>query len=285
MDQMIEQTSVEIDAAKARFYKLQDRTAKNFGYGATNEGLHIAQSCFDRLATVLDERLSAPVVPSKGWDEKVHRILKTIPPHVISLSAIHLALTAAIDEKSHVWLCSNLGKHLSHEVFAKELHDYDEKLKEKIEKWVKEKHGNLKVRNQAARSIAKKQGFSLVNEWKPNERVAVGHFVVDIMLEALSDLFISEMEGDTRMIRVTEKACGMASDAMKQYIRFNPIFLPSMEPLLSSGTPAVAHETAVLMSLWEAVTAPAMFGKEFLRDSLMPRMCASPWTTPSLWGG
>lgn len=222
--------SPEVQAAEQRFQKIQNRTAANFGYGATAEGLYIAQGAFERLAEAIEQRLDAPVVPAKGWDEDVHRVLKTLSPHVIALSALDLGLTAAMDEKSFVWLCSILGRYLNHELFAADLREYDEKLKQKVEDWVRRKHGNLKVRLQSARSLAKKAGFSFVREWKPSQLVAVGNFVASIMLEALSDLFSTEIVGEARMIRVTETAHELAREAMKLHVRLNPIFLPSLDP-------------------------------------------------------
>jgi DNA-directed RNA polymerase len=109
---------------------------------------------------------------------------------------------------------------------------HDKKLKAKIEQWVKEKHGNLKYRLQAARSVAKKEGFSFVSRWKSTQHVAIGTFMLDILLVTLPDLFNAFMQGDKRMLEVTEGASKLAEQAVQQHIRRYPVFLPSEEPPL-----------------------------------------------------
>lgn len=230
METMLQQTSAEYEAAQERFLKLQDRTAKNFGYGATVEGTHIAQACYERLAEALEAKLGEPVIPSKGWDEKVHRLLKTISPHYLALYGISNALRGAIGQQSFLTLCCDTGRGINHELFANDLRLHDEALKEKIEKWVSEKHGNLKHRLLAARSVAKKMGFSFVNQWKPSQLAAVGCFVLDTLLETLGDLFVKTPVGDEYRIEITEGAASLASSAMKQFINANPVFLPTLVP-------------------------------------------------------
>jgi hypothetical protein len=61
------ETSVEVEAARARFEKHHERAVKNFGYGASQEALHIAQGCFERLAAVRwKSRWRSPCRPSVG---------------------------------------------------------------------------------------------------------------------------------------------------------------------------------------------------------------------------
>lgn len=226
----MQQTSAEYEATQERFFKLQDRTAKNFGYGATVEGTRIAQASYERLAEALAAKLDEPIVPSKGWDEKVHRLLKTVSPHYLALYGISNALRGAMSDISFLTLCCDTGRGINHELFANELRLHDEDLKKKIEKWVSEKHGNLKHRLQAARSVAKKMGFSFVNQWKPSQLAAVGTFVLDTLLVTLDDMFVKVPEGDGYRIEITDGAAGLANAAMKQFIHSNPVFLPSLVP-------------------------------------------------------
>ena len=230
MNLMTSTTSAELEAAQDRFLKLQNRTAKNFGYGATEEALHIAQTCYERLSDAIAAKLDEPVKPTKVWDEAVHRLLKCIPPQIIALVAINNALDGVMADLPFVPICERTGRALNHELFAHDLRNHDEKLAEKIEKWVKEKHGNLKYRVQSARSTAKKEGFSFVNQWKPTQLVAVGNFVQDILLETLPDLFESEMRGDVRHLNILDGACDLAQRAMQQFIKANPVFLPTVQP-------------------------------------------------------
>jgi DNA-directed RNA polymerase, mitochondrial len=234
MELMIEapQTSAEIDAAVRRYTKLKERANKNFGYGATDEALHIAQGCYERLAEALSVEMEKPIKAAKGWDEKTLRLLKTIPPHIIALVALNCALRGVIEEEGYTAICERTGEMLRHELFSVQLEVHDKKIKREVEEWVKQKHGNLKYRLQSARSIAKQKGFSFVNRWTPSQHVAVGNFVIDILLVALPDLFEVYYEGDKQMLAVTEGAADKAHDAMQQHVRRYPVFLPSEEPPL-----------------------------------------------------
>lgn len=239
MTQMTEHTSVEIDAARARFFKQNERAAKNFGYGATSEALHIAEGCYERLAAALTVEMAKPLPIKKGpkdITESSLQILKEIPPDIIACAALNAALRGVMEEEPFTPIAERLGEQLRHELFSADLTAFDkgkkskDKIKAKIEKWVKERHGNLKYRMQAARSVARKEGFSFVTRWKPAQMIAVGGYVLDVLLVALPDLFESITEGDTRTLKVTDGARELAEQAVQQHVRRYPVFLPSEEP-------------------------------------------------------
>jgi DNA-directed RNA polymerase len=240
MNQMIEEHSAEVEAARGRYFKLHERTNRNFGYGQTEEALHISQGCYERLEAALEVELEKPVSPglTEGWDEKAHRLLKTLQPHIIALAALNAALRGVMDEEHWTPICIRLGEQLRHELFSQQLEDDDkskkakDRLKPKLEQWVKEKHGSLKYRLQAARSIAKKEGFSLVAKWTPKQEKAVGHWVMDVLVNALPDLFNRFMHGNAMSLELCEGVSDKAHKAMQEHIRRYPIFLPSEEPPL-----------------------------------------------------
>jgi hypothetical protein len=70
-----------------------------------------------------------------------------------------------------------------------------------------------------------------VSPWKSVHLIAVDNFVLSILLDVLPDVFTSETQNAARMIVVTDTIRVMASQAMRQFVRMNPIFLPSVEPL------------------------------------------------------
>lgn len=239
MEQMTEHFSPEIDAARARFLKLHERAEKNFGYGQTEEALYIAQGCYERLADAIAVEWDKPIPSHRGelgLDEKALKLLRCLPPHIVALVTLNGALRGVMDEDGYTTICIRIGEQMRHELFAHELGEFDkdkkakDRLKPKIEQWVKEKHGNLKYRLQAARSIAKKEGFSLVTKWRPKQEKAVGHMVLDVLVETLPDLFNRFMHGDTFVLALTEGASDKAHKAMQEHVRRYPIFLPSEEP-------------------------------------------------------
>jgi hypothetical protein len=135
MNLMLETNSAEYEAAQERFYKLQDRTAKNFGYGATDEALHIAQGCFERLSANAFERRrwQSPSSRPRGGMKQVHRLLgHRVAPHVVALAAVNNALRGAMDETRVSSPCvSATGRAINHELFANELRLHDGALKDR----------------------------------------------------------------------------------------------------------------------------------------------------------
>jgi hypothetical protein len=80
---------------------------------------------------------------------------------------------------------------------------------------------NKAGRLQAVRSVAKKQGLSFVSPWKSVQLIAVGNFVLSILLDVLPDVFTSEMQNDARVIVVTDTVRAMTSQAMRQFVGIN----------------------------------------------------------------
>jgi hypothetical protein len=101
-----------------------------------------------------------------------------------------------------------------------ELREFDEKLKAKIEKWVsKEKHGNLKYRLQAATSGRQEDGVLLRQPTGSRRSTSLlGLRAGHILLVTLPELFNSFMQGDKRMIEVTEGASKLAEQAVQQHV-------------------------------------------------------------------
>lgn len=223
-------TSAEYAASEDRYYKLHDRTVKNFGYGATDEANKIASTGLERLTAAIKAKMDEPVVARKGYDENIHRLLKLIAPEVMALTAISCALNGAMNELPFTTVCINAGRYLNHELFAAELRIHDEKLLGKVQKWVTEKHGNLKNRLQAARSVAKKAGFSTSNTWKETTLGAVGGVVMGALVDTLPDMFTAVTDERAYRLEVTDGACALAQSAAKQFIRSHPVFLPSAAP-------------------------------------------------------
>lgn len=233
MDLTFDTPNAEIDAAARRFNKLKTRANRNFGYGATDEALHISQGCYERLAAAIKVALAQPIKCGNGKDsisEKALAMLRTLPPEICALVALNCALRGVIEEDSYVAICERTGEMLRHEVFSQEFEVHDKKLKKQVEQWVKEKHGNLKYRVQTARSIARKKGFSFINPWTAIQHIAVGNLFIDVLQDTLSDLFEVYHQGDQQMLAVTEGASQKAHEAMQQHIRRYPVFLPSDEP-------------------------------------------------------
>ena len=223
------ETSAEYAAAQDRFYKLQDRAAENFGYGATREGLGIAQAGIERLAAALQTKVDCAMT-AKDWDAGYKRLLQFIHPEVIALVALNCALTGVMEDFQLTTVAENAGKALKHETFASDLRRHNKKLADKIEKWATEKHGNLKYRLQAARSAAKKSGFQITHEWKAAEYTQMGWFAINTMLEVLPDLFHLTDKDGAAYIEVSDGACKIAQETLERFIQDNPVFLPSFDP-------------------------------------------------------
>lgn len=225
--------SIELQAAQDRFHKVQDRTAKNFGFGDTDEAQVISGRCLERLTQAIGDKLENHVYkgdPKVDPDKSIRVLSEFKDYEKIALAALGEALHDAVNEKPFQHTCASVGRAINHEIFAGDLRKHDETLFKRIERGVSLKHGNLKYRLQAARSAAKRGGFNFKGNWNYHDLVGMGSQVLSILLQTLPDVFERVELPSGSFIVVREEAQKLAESAMKQYIQNNPIFLPSLSP-------------------------------------------------------
>lgn len=211
--------SIELQAAQDRFHKVQDRTAKNFGFGDTDEAQVISGRCLERLTQAIEDKLENHVYkgdPKVDPDKSIRVLSEFKDYEKIALAALGEALHDAVNEKPFQHTCASVGRAINHEIFAGDLRKHDETLFKRIERGVSLKHGNLKYRLQAARSAAKRGGFNFKGNWNYHDLVGMGSQVLSILLQTLPDVFERVELPSGSFIVVREEAQKLAESAMKQ---------------------------------------------------------------------
>jgi DNA-directed RNA polymerase len=148
----------------------------------------------------------------------------------VALSALNTALSSVAVSHKLVKTVKALGAGIAGEAWAHDLLVSNGKLHDRIKKAVSARHGNLKYRKQAARSIAARAGFRQ-KRWTPDEIVRAGEWLLDILLTALPEVF--ELQRDTDgnpVLGVSTQALEQAEAAVELAVQANPVFVPTTEP-------------------------------------------------------
>lgn len=222
-------------ATLKRFDASQDRVARDFGYGDTKGALGITQDCLGSLSLFIqgkrDDLEEGPQYQSK--ELSFLRVVKALPSSVIALAILNGALHAVAGDGRAITARQMIGQALNGECWAAQLRAHDEALAARIETAVRRKHGRLKYRQQAARSIAVRAGF----EGKPWERKEVfehGAIALAWLLEALPHVFTREIRNEdvkdrVENLSITEGALAVAERAVEECLRASPMFFPMTE--------------------------------------------------------
>lgn len=221
-------TSYELTLTEERFAKKQERIIRDFGYGSTQGANAISQAVLPRLTEAIVETLKQR--PSRQ-DEAFLIILKRLEPEAIALSTLQTCFHGVATEAKSHRLCEQLGRNVNYELWARGLVEFDKRLAANVERHVAKKHGGLKQRRQAARSIAKRAGYSSRGPWSRTEYMQVGRWLYNVTLETLPDIFVTAWteDGDPTLT-ISEDALIIANAACASVMRRNPVFRPSVEP-------------------------------------------------------
>jgi DNA-directed RNA polymerase len=259
---------LELQLAHERFERIEQRTAKNFDIGDTHGALAVAQEVLPRLADAITAAVSDTQAFGRGdaiKTEDIALLVKALDPDLIALCVLQSCLSAIGDTLSVVDVCMRIGKAVNGELWADALDSFansnadgiladlvedpdtqDEKaankalklkakaaasLPARVEAAVRRKHGGLKQRLQAARSIARRAGFEWKGDWSNQHRLRVGMWLLDIALETLPDVFETHLgEREERFLAITEGAMDVATAACQAAVCSNPYYVPEAQP-------------------------------------------------------
>jgi DNA-directed RNA polymerase len=224
---------MELEALKTedRFNKQQERLEKDFGWASTTGPMAITTNYIKTLADVVPDYLIA----KNRQEEDFIKIIRELPKETIALCCLYGCLNAigSPRHKSISGTLQRLGRDLEGECYAKGLMDFDKTLATRLDKLARSRHGNLKYRRQAVRSIAKKNKF-VVEAWTLKQLTIAGNWVVNLVTTVLPEVFSLVVVNDRgdKELALTEDAFNLAEQAIKQAIYAYPVFLPvTKEPL------------------------------------------------------
>lgn len=233
------------EKTRERYDKETARALRTEGYGATPVSLKITQDCIPILSSYVSKRLedtqSTLSQHKVGKDKRAVRTLllalRQLDPTVIALCALNSTLHACGKGEDMRALSLSLGTAINSELWAAGLIEKDDKLAKRIEKAVRVKHGNIRARRQAARSIAKRLGYR-GDKWTKEALLKAGWLLASWVLDALPDVFytfeIPTKHGSPRVyLAVREEALDVAIAAVGRVVAARPANLPCVDPPLS----------------------------------------------------
>jgi DNA-directed RNA polymerase len=215
-----------------RFNAAQARVERDFGYGQGAGALAIAQVCVERLASSIQDRITTLKDLHETAPEKSFlKVIRNLPTEIIALSALDAALNAVAVGTSLLKARIYIGQAINGEAWAAGLLEEKPQLAKRIDRAVRRRHGSLKYRAQAARSIAHRAAF-MMKKWTPTQLQQAGSVLLNCLLEALPDIFEVGRAPDTdvRFLTITDGAQKLAEHAIELALRRAPVFLPCTTP-------------------------------------------------------
>src|SRR5262249_51656137 len=153
-------------------------------------------------------------------------LVRDLDPAVIALCGLNVVLHAVAKGDSLTKICDDAGLALAGECWAAGLTKENPKLAERIERYVRLKHSNVKVRRQAVRSIAKRQGYE-VKHWPRKARINAGNWLVDCVTDGCKGLFVLVGEdGKGYTLALEQGVYDDACIAIDEVVERNPVGLP-----------------------------------------------------------
>lgn len=226
----------------ARFDRNTERTLRNAGHGDTPMSLKITEDCLEVLKDYIHNKLEnlretiSELKVAKGTTSSVRGLLnqfKTLPTETLALCSLQGVLHCVGKGDDLRNLSLLLGRNVHGELWAAGLLRTDARLSERIEKAVRKKHAGLKQRQQAARSMAARAGYTL-ERWNREATLKAGGVLARWVFDALPGVFYTrEAERQRVYVHVREEALDAALAAVSRVVASHPVTLPCVEPPLT----------------------------------------------------
>jgi DNA-directed RNA polymerase len=217
---------LEITKTQNRFNKQEDRLEKDFGWGVTHGPMSITRNFIKEVADRVPEFL---VAKNKAEQDFID-LIKDLPKETIALCCMQTAFSIiGRERKSMAKTLTTLGQALEAECYSKGLLDFNKKLSKRLDKLARTRHGNLKYRRAAVRTIARKNKF-VVESWDRKQQAIGGNWALNLLLTVLPDVFalVTINKHNEKELGITEDAFHLADKAIGQAILGKPVYLPSL---------------------------------------------------------
>jgi DNA-directed RNA polymerase len=253
---------IELEKARERFERIENRTAANFDVGDTRGAIAIAQEVLPRLADAIAS--AAKQADARGdvdgmKAKDIACVVNALDPDIIALAVLQCCLSAIAGTAYTLTKAAmRVGTAVNGELWADALEEFaasnadkeTDKLRKRaaamlparIEAAVRRKHGALKQRLVAARSIARRAGFDWKGDWSNQQKLQIGMWLLSIALEALPDVLVVDEAPTIKRekgkdivvteyhLTVTDGAMDVANAACQAAVCGNPYYMPSAEP-------------------------------------------------------
>jgi DNA-directed RNA polymerase len=239
MEQMQVAEAREYQLAAASLKKRDKRQAASFSKGSTTGAMALSGRQLPRLTEYLTEKWKT-YCRADAPEFNLERMLRQLEPEVVALVCLQSGMhVVATQPKKQVKAFRLFADNLEAECFSAGLTVENQRLAKRAAKWATEKHSNQKMRQAAARAVAKKAGFSR-EEWSDEDRIIAGTWCANLLTQGLPDVFHWEeftewnkslgIPEKYRVLTVSEEAHGFMAEAIKDMILRRPVWLPRLTP-------------------------------------------------------
>ena len=200
------------------------------GFSSTDEIQGLIQKNFGMASEALKEALSDPQRRVK----EIKELLGSLDLNVVTLAVLYGMFDSIAEDEVISKTFMRITRVVYAQAFASGLMEFDEKAAKRIEKLARQKHASAKVRQTAAKAMAKKAGY-MQPKWSDEDRMKLGAFCLDVMVNALPNLFgyaEETIEGHRGPIQATyltitdearEEALKIYEAVLKNYVVRRPM--------------------------------------------------------------
>lgn len=210
--------------AEEAFAKQQQRLDRDYGLGATQYAQVLIQKHIEQALEVVKAKLDET---RSVYKDLASSVLSRLPPEIVALVALSGAFNCVETPISKTLL--HLGRMIEQEVWAEGLRSENAAQAARLEKLAK-KRGSLKVRRQAVRSMALKDGF-ITKAWSRPQQVLAGQWLLEVIL-ALDGVFVfveADEDGNPAHLTLTAEAFEYSQEFVKRLLELHPVPMPLLK--------------------------------------------------------
>jgi DNA-directed RNA polymerase len=224
----------ELELARLKFDRREDRTAQMMGLGDTEVGLKITRKFLPKITEVFEKKLSERHPPQIN---PLIAKLRALGATKVALCALQMGIHAVGVNCNLREAALTIGGAIADECWAAKLTNDNPRLAARVEKAARAR-GRLEQRKGLAKSIAAADGFR-ERTWSKKLRIEAGEFLLDCLLQGLPDVFciLSREDGAVKNVTVTTKLLAFTDSTwehigqvISEIIDLNPVWQPSLEP-------------------------------------------------------
>jgi DNA-directed RNA polymerase len=219
-----------LDLTIQREQRKTERTVRDFGWGATDGALGIAEKYFGEYLQLFQGALTKE---AKGTLRGNPRSIWDLDVEVVTLAALQGGIASVIATEAFSGTCRQIGSLIENEVWNHNLQTLDARVAKEIQAAARKRNGSFRGRKTVMRSLARKAGF-VVPEWTDSDRMRAGGFLAGILLQG--PVFCYETEDNTH-VTLTAEACAVSEQVLADIIARRPIAVPTLTPPLAWESP------------------------------------------------
>jgi DNA-directed RNA polymerase len=222
-------STLEFDLAVKKINTQDTRARTNEGFSSTLGARKLTERSLKAVtAGVISALNDSAKLRSHSMEFRLQRVLRGLQPEVIALACLMPALNSVALEHTHRDAALAIGGSLWTEAYMAKLLVTDKKAAGAITKAAGERFANVKLRQaKVIKDASSRLGFTM-EEWTRPMRLHAGQWGVNILLQALPDVFeLREIPNDSEKAwSVTDEAATMMDDVVNDAVLKSPVYQP-----------------------------------------------------------